>query len=52
VFGFTAPTLETGLVLVVLVMLSFQIMRTVLKIFEKIEQLRDREKPFSTLWPL
>ena len=35
VFGFTAPTLETGLVLVVFMMLSFQIMRTVLMIFEK-----------------
>ena len=39
VFGFTAPTLETGLVLVVFMMLSFQIMRTVLMIFEKTELL-------------
>lgn len=38
VFSFTAPTLETGLVLVVFMMLSFQIMRTVLTIFEKAEQ--------------
>jgi hypothetical protein len=50
VFDFTAPTLETGLVLVVLVMLSFQIMRTVLAIFEKLEQLRSRPKPFSVPW--
>jgi hypothetical protein len=33
-------------------MLSFQIMRTVLAIFEKLEQLHARPKPFSTLWPL
>ena len=39
VFGFTAPTLETGLVLAVFMMLSFQIMRTVLMIFEKTELL-------------
>ena len=39
VFGFTAPTLETGLVLAVFIMLSFQIMRTVLMIFEKTELL-------------
>ena len=39
IFGFTAPTLETGLVLVVFMMLSFQIMRTVLMIFEKTELL-------------
>jgi cation-transporting ATPase E len=52
IFGFTAPTLETGLVLVVFMMLSFQIMRTVLAIFEKLEQFRSRPKPFSTLWPL
>jgi cation-transporting ATPase E len=52
IFNFTAPTLETGLVLVVFMMLSFQIMRTVLAIFEKLEQLCARPKPFSTLWPL
>ena len=34
VFGFTAPTLETGLVLAVLMICSFQVMRTVLKVFE------------------
>ena len=39
VFGFTAPTLKTGLVLAVFMMLSFQIMRTVLMIFEKTELL-------------
>ena len=37
IFGFTAPTLETGLVLAVFMMLSFQIMRTVLMVFEKTE---------------
>ena len=39
IFGFTAPTLETGLVLAVFILLSFQIMRTVLMIFEKSELL-------------
>lgn len=39
IFGFTAPTLETGLVLAVFMMLSFQIMRTVLMVFEKTELL-------------
>lgn len=33
VFSFTAPTLETGLVLVVLMIVAFQVMRTVLKVF-------------------
>lgn len=36
-FNFTAPTIETGLVLVVLIIVSFQVMRTVLKIFERTE---------------
>jgi cation-transporting ATPase E len=39
IFGFTAPTLETGLVLVVLLIVSFQVMRTVLKVFEGSESL-------------
>jgi cation-transporting ATPase E len=52
VFDFTAPTLETGLVLAVFMMLSFQIMRTVLAIFEKLEQLRSRPKSFSIPWSL
>ncbi len=39
IFGFTAPTRETGLVLIVFILLSFQIMRTVLMIFEKTELL-------------
>jgi cation-transporting ATPase E len=46
VFSFTAPTLETGLVLVVLMIVAFQVMRTVLKIFEGAEALihRGQEK--------
>ena len=46
VFDFTAPTMETGLVLVVLMIVSFQVMRTVLKIFEQTEAAvkRFREK--------
>jgi len=36
-FNFTAPTLETGLVLAVLMVVAFQVMRTVLKIFEASE---------------
>ena len=36
-FNFTAPTIETGLVLVVLIIVAFQVMRTVLKIFEASE---------------
>ena len=45
-FDFTAPTIETGLVLVVLMIVSFQVMRTVLKIFEQTEAAvkRFREK--------
>ena len=39
VFNFTAPTIETGLVLVVLMVVVFQVMRTVLKIFEASESL-------------
>ena len=39
VFGFTAPTLETGLVLAVLMICSFQVMRTVLKVFESTGEL-------------
>ncbi len=51
VFGFTAPTLETGLVLAVFMMLSFQIMRTVLMVFEKTEFLigKLREKRLEPL---
>ena len=44
IFGFTAPTLETGLVLVVLLIGSFQVMRTVLKIFERSEALAAKAK--------
>ena len=38
IFGFTAPTLESGLVLAVLLIVSFQVMRTVLNIFKASEQ--------------
>ncbi len=46
IFNFTMPTLKTGLVLVVLMIVTFQVMRTVLKLFEKGENLtaRIREK--------
>lgn len=36
IFNFTAPTLESGLVLAVLVVVAFQVMRTVLNIFERL----------------
>lgn len=53
IFGFTAPTLKTGLVLAVFMMLSFQIMRTVLMIFEKtellIQKLREKRQERMTL---
>ncbi len=39
VFNFTAPTVATGLVLVVLIIVAFQVMRTVLKIFSQTERL-------------
>jgi cation-transporting ATPase E len=39
VFQFTAPTRATGLVLVVLMIVAFQVMRSVLTIFEKAEEL-------------
>ncbi len=44
VFQFTAPTIETGLVLLVLLIVAFQVMRTVLKIFGKAEALTKRLK--------
>ena len=56
-FSFTAPTVETGLVLAVLAVVAFQVMRTALQFFEAAEtgcrKLRDlwREKrhgPFKT----
>ena len=42
VFNFTAPTVATGLVLLVLLIVSFQVMRTVLKIFERCEAMGKR----------
>ena len=37
--GYTEPTVATALVLAVFIMLSFQVMRTILQIFEKFEAL-------------
>lgn len=42
IFNFTAPTLETGLVLVVLMIVAFQVMRTVLKVFAGVGTLKRR----------
>ena len=46
IFDFTAPTLESGLVLAVLLVVAFQVMRTVLNIFEQTGRLiaKGREK--------
>ncbi len=42
IFSFTMPTIESGLVLAVLIVVAFQVMRTVLKIFEKSEALAEK----------
>ncbi|MDD6023823.1 MAG: cation-translocating P-type ATPase [Oscillospiraceae bacterium] len=52
IFDFTVPTMETGLVLLVLILVSFQIMRCVLMLFEKAGQLIQtiREKRQKSIW--
>ena len=51
IFDFTMPNIESGLILVVLMMLSFQVMHTVLKLFAKGEQLviKIRLRDFDSL---